>query len=268
MYINNPKRTMCMLDLLNKYAPDFNYNDLYEVVGEWLSTEKKYFFTDDTTLWKRFIEYFCDSFYSRNINFYAWGDMKIRLRKVLRDCEFNARHIYQSSLINLNPLQTYENSIKRSGTDSSNSQTRGSSSRNTTNSSHGSNTSTNEGTTTTEDSNYNLHSDTPSDSVNIDDLFSVAKNYVTDATNSKVNGSGTSSATSSGTNDRTDNSNSSGTTSTLNDSSSSSIMEELAKGWSGSPVELIEAFNNLNLDVCKFYCEQIENAGLFSAILY
>ena len=268
MYVNNPKRTMCMLDLLNLYAPDFNYDDLYAVVGQWLESEKKYFFTNDDSLWKQFIEYFCDSFYSRSINFYAWGDFKIRLRKVLRDCNYNARHIYQTSLIELNPLQTYENVIKRTGTDSSERQTSGTSSSTVTSNSHSTDRSSNSGTTTTDDSNYNLHSDTPSDAVNIDDLFSVAKNYVTDANNSKNHGSGSSSATSSGQSDRVDNSQSTGTTSTKNDSSSSSIMDELARGWSGSQVELINAFNELNLDVCKFYCETIENAGLFSSILY
>ncbi len=268
MYVNNPKDTMCMLDLLNLYAPDFNYDNLYDVVGEWLSTEKKYFFTDDDTIWKRFIEYFCDSFYSRNINFYTWGDMKIRLRKVLRDCEDNARRIYKSSLIEINPLQTYENAVKRTGTDTSVRLDKGTSSSTSQSNAHSIDSSNSSGSGSNTDKVYNLHSDTPSDAVNIDDLFSVAKNYVTDAQNTKNSGTSSSTAQSSGTSDRTDTSTSTGTTASTSDSENSSIMDELAKGWTGSQVELIDAYNRLNLDVCKFYCERIEDACLFSSILY
>ena len=62
MFVNNPTQTIRIADLLDMYKLDFRYEDLYDIVGKWLESEKKYFVIEDNMLWKQFIESFCDRF--------------------------------------------------------------------------------------------------------------------------------------------------------------------------------------------------------------
>lgn len=276
MYVNNPNYTIKLSDLLDLYKDNFNYEDLYTIVGTWLSSEKVYFFKNDDTLWNDFIQSFCDRFYSRNMNFYTTLDFKLKLRDVLRSSKNRATRVYESELLKINPLKTYSHLTDRKEKLKGNAESKTNIDDVAKNESK-SNVSTNnksvdlvnnESTSTS----YDLHSDTPSNAVNIDDLFSVAKNFVTDADNNKSKSVGTNKTTNdfngsvesslSGENKR--NSVTNGKNEFLNEN----LFKEVSEGYDGNPAELIEKYMNLKTDVIQFYLDEIENACLFSSILY
>lgn len=284
MFVNNPTQTIRIADLLDMYKLDFRYEDLYNIVGKWLESEKKYFVISDGTLWDNFIESFCDRFYSRNINFYTTLDFKLKFRDLLRSTKNQAKRIYEADLLKIDPLITFNHFTEKTET------TKG-----VTNSNNNSNSTSLSGATSmrmdksetsnkTNDSsessgsstNYDLHSDTPSNAVNIDDLFSVAKNFVTDANNNKTKNSSKGSTNSkfdsknSGTskneseNHVKENTISAGKSDFKNDN----IFKEISKGYNGDPTELVEKYMQLKTDVIQFYLDEIESACLFSSILY
>lgn len=296
MYINNPSYTIKLADLLDLYKDDFKYEDLYNIVATWLSTEKKYFFKDDTTLWNNFIQAFCDRFYSRNINFYTTLDFKLKLRDVLRASKNRAIRVYESELLKINPLSTFSHISNRNEKLKGNSKSANNSnskSENITNVNDVSNSnrksnndtknnSVDNGTNTNVNTSYDLHSDTPSNAINIDDLFSVAKNFVTDANNNKSSNTTTNSNNNSFASSSTSNSNdinernsvtnsnnvneliNNGTNEFLNEN----LFNEISEGYDGNPADLIEKYMQLKTDVIQFYLDEIENACLFSSILY
>ena len=194
MYVNNPTQTIRIADLLDMYKNDFNYEDLYKIVGNWLKSEIKYFVLSDETLWNNFIESFCDRFYSRNLNFYTTLEFKLKLRDVLKASKNRAKRIYEVDLLKINPLITFnhltEKTEKSTGVTNVNTSNRSESVSNVTSvnsdNSLSNNKTVDNSNTTGNSTNYDLHSDTPSNAVNIDDLFSVAKNFVTDANNNKT----------------------------------------------------------------------------------
>lgn len=276
MFVSNPSYTMKLSDLLDLYKDNFNYEDLYTIVGTWLSTEKVYFFKNDDTIWNDFIQSFCDRFYSRNMNFYTTLDFKLKLRDVLRSSKNRATRIYESELMKINPLKTFSHVTDRNenlkGNVKSLAQTD-----DVTNNESKSNVSTinksvDTGNNKSTNTSYDLHSDTPSNAVNIDDLFSVAKNFVTDANNNKSQITGNNTNTNafngsvdsslSGVNKR--NSVTNGKNEFLNEN----LFKEVSEGYNGNPVELIGQYMQLKTDVVQFYLDEIENACLFSSILY
>lgn len=272
MLINNPVYTMRFIDLLDMYKDNFTYEDLYKVVGEWLSTEQKYFVNADVVLWDKFIEGLCDRYYSRNINFDTTLDFKLKLRDTLRKYHNQAERVLEVSMLSINPLSDYKHTTKRTEVTEGNStaqsvtntSSRGESSTDVTDESSNRATNINESTA------YNLHSDTPSNAVNINDLFSVAKNYVTDAANNKNSGNSTSTNTAQGTS-KSVNSSSSDSDSindNTNEYSNSSTYTELSEGYNGNVVELISKYMELVTDVVQFYLDAIENECLFSCVLY
>lgn len=276
MYVNNPNYTIKLSDLLDLYKDNFNYEDLYEVVGTWLSSEKVYFFKNDDTLWNDFVQAFCDRFYSRNMNFYTTLDFKLKLRDVLRSSKNRATRVYESELLKINPLKTFSHltdrkeNLKGNATSKTNIDdvAKNESKSNVSTNNNSVDLVNNESTSTS----YDLHSDTPSNAVNIDDLFSVAKNFVTDAENNKSKSVGTNKTTNdfngivesslSGENKR--NSVTNGTNEFLNEN----LFKEVSEGYNGNPVDLIEQYMSLKTDVVQFYLDEIEKACLFSSILY
>lgn len=284
MFVNNPTQTIRIADLLDMYKDDFNYEDLYEIIGSWLQSEIKYFVIADETLWGNFIESFCDRFYSRNINFYTTLDFKLKLRDVLRASKNRAKRIYEVDLLEINPLITFnhltEKTEKSTGVTNSNNNSNSTSISNVTTSNadntQSSNKTNDNSTSSGNSANYDLHSDTPSNAVNIDDLFSVAKNFVTDANNNKAHNNSESYSNStyignvsrSSKNDSEsslkENSTNAGKTEFTNDN----IFNEISKGYNGEPTELIRKYMDLKTDVIQFYLDEIENACLFSSILY
>lgn len=284
MFVNNPTQTIRIADLLDMYKNDFNYEDLYKIVGNWLQSEIKYFVISDETLWGNFIESFCDRFYSRNINFYTTLDFKLKLRDVLKASKNRAKRIYEVDLLEINPLITFnhltEKTEKSTGVTNSNNNSNSTSISNGTTSNadntQSSNKTNDNSTSSGNSANYDLHSDTPSNAVNIDDLFSVAKNFVTDANNNKAQNNSESYSNStyignvsrSSKNDSEsslkENSTNAGKTEFTNDN----IFNEISKGYNGEPTELIRKYMDLKTDVIQFYLDEIENACLFSSILY
>lgn len=288
MYMNNPSYTIKLADLLDLYKDNFNYDDLYNIVGVWLSTEKKYFFKDDNTLWNDFIQAFCDRFYSRNMNFYTTLDFKLKLRDVLRSSKNRAIRVYESELLKINPLSTFSHTSSRNEKLKGNSKSANNSnstSENVINVNDVSNSTAKSNNNTKNNSvdngtasSYDLHSDTPSNAVNIDDLFSVAKNFVTDANNNKSNSTATNSFTSDSasnsndTNKRESVTNSNNVNTLINNSTNDFLNEnlfnEISYGYNGNTTDLIEKYMSLKTDVIQFYLDEIENACLFSSILY
>lgn len=296
MYVNNPSYTMKLSDLLDLYNDNFSYEDLYNIVGKWLSTEKVYFFKNDDTLWNYFIQSFCDRYYSRNMNFYTTLDFKLKLRDVLRACKNRATRVYESELLKINPLKTFSHVTDRKEKSNGSSKSTNNSNSKSENVTNVKDKSNNESKSTVETKNksvdkgdnevtstsYDLHSDTPSNAVNIDDLFSVAKNYVTDANNNKshsksknsnnnyytgssVNNSNDKNKRNSVTNSKgNDEINSNGKNEFLNEN----LFKEVSEGYDGNPVDLIEKYMELKTDVIQFYLYEIENACLFSSIIY
>lgn len=284
MFVNNPTQTIRIADLLDMYKNDFNYEDLYKIVGNWLQSEFKYFVLSDETLWGNFIESFCDRFYSRNINFYTTLDFKLKLRDVLRTSKNRAKRIYEVDLLEINPLITFnhltEKTEKITGVTNSNNNSNSTSVSNGTSvnsdNSQSNNKTVDSSNTIGNSTNYDLHSDTPSNAVNIDDLFSVAKNFVTDANNNKTKNNSESSSNSTFTGNVSsssrnenesslkENSTNAGKTEFSNDN----IFNEISKGYNGEPTELIKKYMDLKTDVIQFYLDEIENACLFSSILY
>ena len=264
MMVNNPVYTMRIADLLDMFDKNFTYDDLYHIVYKWLETEKQYFFTDDDVVWTNFIEAFCDRFYSRNINFNTTLEFKLKLRDVLRKYKDRAERVYKVNTLKLNPLMTYRNVVTRSENGKGNT----SGTVNNTVTTDGSRTSktTDKTTNKSTEKNYNLHSDTPANAVNIDDLFSVAKNYVTDADNQKntLEGSAIGETSTSDTNKNKD------VSSGINSSKyeNSTDLKEISKGYNGNQVDLVNKFMALSSNVINYYLDWIESECLFSAILY
>lgn len=276
MYVNNPSYTMKLADLLDLYKDNFNYDDLYNIVGVWLSTEKVYFFKNDDTLWNNFIQSFCDRFYSRNMNFYTTLDFKLKLRDVLRASKNRATRVYESELLKVNPLKTFSHTIDRTENIRGNN-TNESKIDDVTNNKSNSNVSTTNksvdvGKNDNTSSSYDLHSDTPSNAVNIDDLFSVAKNFVTDANNNKSKNSSDTTNTSDFNgnvqNSLSGESKRNSVTNGKNEFMNENLFKEVSDGYDGNPVDLIENYMKLKTDVIQFYLDEIENACLFSSILY
>lgn len=284
MFVNNPTQTIRIADLLDMYKNDFNYEDLYKIVGNWLQSEIKYFVISDETLWGNFIKSFCDRFYSRNINFYTTLDFKLKLRDVLKASKNRAKRIYEVDLLEINPLITFnhltEKTEKSTGVTNSNNNSNSTSiSKGTTSNADNTQSSnkTNDNSTSSGNSaNYDLHSDTPSNAVNIDDLFSVAKNFVTDANNNKAQNNSESYSNStyignvsrSSKNDSESSLKENSTNAGKTEFSNDNIFNEISKGYNGEPTELIKKYMDLKTDVIQFYLDEIENACLFSSILY
>lgn len=229
MFIENPNRKFKLahlIELNDSNLYDFQYEDLYNVVEQWLNSEKQYFF--NAAFFRRFIESFCDRFFRRDFNFDTFLDFKLALRDVFRKYKDNADRIYQSSLLELNPLYTTYLENESSTKDNGKSE----------NKNHSEN----------EDVNYNLYSDTPQSSMNVDDLFSVKSNYITNASNNR------------NTNKRDDDN--------TNSFENSSEFKSLQKGYNGMVADLLNNYIQLNLDVIRYYLDWIEDECLFSSVLY
>lgn len=229
MFIENPNRKFKLahlIELNDSNLYNFQYEDLYNVVEEWLQSEKKYFFNGD--FFREFIESFCDRFYSRDFNFDTFLDFKLKLRDVFKKYRDNAKRIYESSLIELNPLYTTYIENESSTNDSGKSE--------------------NENHSENEDTNYNLFSDTPQSELDVSDLFDVKNKYITNATNNKNK------------NTRDDKN--------KNTYENSSDFKSLQKGYNGMVADLLNNYIQLNLDVIRYYLDWIEEECLFSSVLY
>lgn len=262
MMINNPMTSMRLIDLLdmnNTNLYNFDYTELYEVVGEWLSSEKNELV--NTSLYNDFIKTFCDRFYSRNLNFDTFLDFKIKIRDCLRNNREKAKRMFEAGLLEINPLNTYSHEIEHTGDNKGD--------RNTVTHTDTESTYDNDNDVTrkykdTHDY-YKLHSDTPSDTMNLTNMVAGGTNYVTDVDNTKDVTTNESIV------DHTKNEGRDLSKATGNNNSSYKDdihYKELQVGYDGHPADLINKYIELNLDVVNFYMTCIEEACLFSSILY
>lgn len=109
-----------------------------------------------------------------------------------------------------------------------------------------------------------MHSDTPSNSVDIDNLFSTKSNFITDANNNQ--GTNTSNMIDYSTGDTNSNSN---ITDTSNENGTNkSLYNEVSNGYEGNAIELLHKYLDLTTNVMNMYMDWIESEHLFSSVLY
>lgn len=260
MYKNNPNYTLKLIDLVNMYDKNFNYENVYEKVKNFLDTEKKYFYTEDSIEWNKFIEFFCDTFFDRELNFDTFLDFKIAFRKLLKKYQDRAVRFVVVKANELNPLNTYHRESD-SNTNAAHNIDRNSTSV-AENHSSSKNHSNSHNNSSSKD--FNLHSDTPSNSVEIDNLFSTKSNYITDANNSQ--GTNNSTMIDDSTGDTNSNSN---ITDTANENGiNKSLYNEVSNGYEGNAIELLHKYLELTTNVMNMYMDWIESEHLFSSVLY
>lgn len=260
MYKNNPNYTLKLIDLVNMYDKIFNYENVYEKVKNFLDSEKKYFYTDDTNEWNKFIEFLCDTFFDRELNFDTFLDFKIAFRKMLKKYQDRAIRFVTVKANELNPLNTYHRESD-SNTNTNHQIDRNSNSV-AENHSISKNHSNSHNNSSSKD--FNLHSDTPSNSVDIDNLFSTKSNFITDANNNQ--GTNTSNMIDDSTGDTNSNSN---ITDTANENvTNKSLYNEVSNGYEGNAIELLHKYLELTTNVMNMYMDWIESEQLFSSVLY
>lgn len=264
MMINNPSQGIRLIDLIPMYDASFMYTDIYQTVGDYLKDLQTSFYTNDEKLWKSFIEKFCDRYYSDYMNFDTYLEFKIKLKHVLDMNKEVCEVIAKAKASEYNIMTTTERHYNSSDFDNFVHNTLNSG--NTTNTQNTSATNKSEINSIDSNSGYDLHSDTPSDSVNVKNLASGGVNYVTDANNNSSES--TSESSTKGSNTSATN----GTTTTENsvheDSESNKTHEDTTIEINKNPIELINSLFRLNNDICKYLFDCIDDAHLFSNTYY
>ena len=260
MYKNNPNYTLKLIDLVNMYDTNFNYEYVYEKVKKFLDSEKKYFYTDDSNEWNKFIEFFCDTFFDRELNFDTFLDFKVAFRKMLKKYQDRAVRFVTVKANELNPLNTYHReSDSNTNTLHNVDRISDSASLSLSNSKNHS-----KSKSSSDNKDFTLHSDTPANSVNIANLFSTESNFITDANNSQ------------GTNKSTMIDYSKGHTNSLSNildianenGNNTSLYNEVSNGYDGNAIELLHKYLELTTNVMNMYMDWIESEHLFSSVLY
>lgn len=279
MYIANPVGTLRLIDLIDTSGfRDFDYSEIYEKTHHWLDSLKVKFYNE--TEWDAFIKRFCDRYYMRDFNFNTYLDFKLQLSVVLDSVRQNAENLEYLKVSDLGMLEDYRRYHTSNDTSSTNSDstTQDSSTQATSGSSDNTHRSDSSSTQSINDSSsdtsYNLYSDTPSNTVNLDNMISKKNNYITNATNDKNTHTGTQNTDAVNTGTTTDKStNKSNTTSTntstnLSNGKSNSTHTEDTKEIHGSYLDFVQKMKTISDDIINFYLDEIENAQLFSNILY
>lgn len=276
--INNPIYTIRLIDLIDTVSYEFNYDSIYDTVGDFLKDLKPCYY--DSTEWNAFIILLCDRFYNRNLNFDTFLEFKIALKNVLNENKDKAIRMRDLLLKSENIFDDYRRKYHRidSGINSShvtgaNENSNIENHRDTTN---GVNTSQSSDTSEVSDKNksYNLYSDTPSNTVNLTDLTSKDSNYVTNATNegsentnnTKSKNDSNSSFNNSSSGERTNVANATNVSDT--DGSFKNESDEDVSEIHGSDLEFFEKIKKIQTDINQLYLTWIEDAQIFMNILY
>lgn len=260
MYKNNPNYTLKLIDLVNMYDTKFNYENVYEKVKKFLDSEKKYFYTDDSNEWNKFIEFFCDTFFDRELNFDTFLDFKIAFRKMLKKYQDRAVRFVTVKANELNPLNTYH----RESYSNTNTEHNINRSNDSTSLSQSSTKNHSKSKSSADNKDFTLHSDTPANSVNIVNLFSTESNFITDANNSQATNKSTMIDDSNG--DTNSSSNISDTA--KENGNNTSLYNEVSNGYEGNAIELLHKYLELTTNVMNMYMDWIESEHLFSSVLY
>lgn len=279
MMINNPSYGIRIIDLIDTSGyKTFDYFEIYEVVHLWLDNLRPYFYKSSE--WDKFIERFTDRYYMRWFNFDTYLDAKIQIKVVLESLKEQAENMELVKLKDLDLINDYHRFSKviDTGSNKSTSETSTDSSEksNTESNSKGTTQSTNESKSqdNTTDTGYNLYSDTPSNTVNLDNMISKNNNYITNATNDKTTHSGTNvtSGSADTTNTSTDSSSISRTNASDSNTNSSDeyskTHEEDINETHGNYLDFLEKYKMVSTDIINFYLDKIEEAQIFNCVLY
>lgn len=264
MMINNPSKGLRLIDLIPMYGTKFDYTSIYDEVGKFFTDLKPCFYSENETLWNNFIERFCDRYYSDYLNFETFLDFKLKLKCVLTDNKEVCQTIAKAKSNEYDLLATTTRSYSSKDFDDMARNVLNNS--NSTNKNDSQSTSKSDSTSTDINTGYNLHSDTPSDSVNVKNLADAKTNYVTDAQNDhseSTNESGTV-----GTSSNISEGSSTSEDTTHEDSTHSRTHEDSTTEINRNAVELINSLFALNNDVCKYLLDVIDKAHLFSNTYY
>lgn len=264
MMINNPSKGLRLIDLIPMYADTFDYTTIYSEVERFLNDLKPCFYSENETLWKNFIERFCDRYYSDYLNFETFLDFKLKLKCVLNDNKEVCQTIAKAKAKDYDLLATSTRSYNSKDFEDMTSNVLNTS--NTTNKNDTQSTSKSDTTSTDVNSGYNLHSDTPSDSVNVKNLTEGKTNYVTDAMND--HSENTSESGSVGTSTNVSEGSSTTENNTKENSNHTRTHEDTTTDTNRNVVELINSLFRLNNDVCKYLLDEIDKAHLFSNTYY
>lgn len=264
MMINNPSSGIRLIDLIPMYDASFMYTDIYQTVGDYLDDLKTSFYTNDEKLWKSFIEKFCDRYYSDYMNFDTYLEFKIKLKSVLDMNKEVCEVIAKAKATEYDIMVTSERHYNSRDFDNFVHNTLNNSNTQNSQTTNG----TNESTSTNKDSNsgYDLHSDTPSDSVNVKDLASGGINYVTDVNNNRSDS--TSENDTKGITSSDMNGTSTVESNMHEDSENNRTHEDSTTEINKNPIELINSLFRLNNDICKYLFDCIDDAHLFSNTYY
>lgn len=264
MMINNPSKGLRLIDLIPQYTNDFDYTSIYTAVNKFLYDLKPCFYSENETLWNNFIERFCDRYYSDYLNFETFLDFKIKLKCVLNDNKEVCQVIAKAKTMEYDLLATSTRSYSSKDFDD---MARNVLNKNdTTNKSDSTSTNKSDTSSTNTDTGYNLHSDTPSDSVNVKDLASSKTNYVTDVQNDHSESTSKGVSSGSATTNTNDFSTSQGNI--QEDSTHTRTHEDVTTDTNKNAVELINSLFRLNNDICKYLLDEIDKAHLFSNTYY
>lgn len=276
--INNPIYTIRLIDLIDTVSYDFNYDSIYDTVGDFLKELKNSYY--DESEWDRFIILLCDKFYNRNLNFNTFFEFKMALKNVLNENKDKAIRMRELLLKSENIFDDYRRRYHRidSGINSSHvtGANENSNIENHRDTSDGVNKSQSLDTSEVSDKNksYNLYSDTPSNTVNLTDLTSKDSNYVTNATNessettnsSKSKNDSNSSFNNSSSGERTNVANATNVSDT--DTNFKNESTETSFETHGSDLEFFEKIKKIQTDINQLYLTWIEDAQIFMNVLY
>lgn len=187
-------------------------------------------------------------------------DFKIAFRKILKKYQDRAVRFVTAKANELNPLNTYH----RESDSNTNTEHNINRSNDSTSLSQSSTKNHSKSKSSADNKDFNLHSDTPANSVNISNLFSTESNFITDANNSQ------------GTNKSTMIDDSNGDTNSSSNSSdianengnNTSLYNEVSNGYEGNAIELLHKYLELTTNVMNMYMDWIESEHLFSSVLY
>lgn len=296
MYINNPQKGIKFIDLLDYYDENFSYNKIYNIMNDYLLDIKDAFFINDVVLWNNFIVRFCDRFYNRELNFETFLEFKLKLKECLNRHKMETLQLYKASLKEIDPLITENITTEHHEKNKHDDHTHNlnvykpnleTKTDNTTyfggitnvdnDAYEDKNTSSGSDTT----SGYNLHSDTPSSTVNVKDIASGSKDYITDAQNDKhktefgktdtFKGGKRHNKTVNSGDDRLDGllkqyGNATNDTSIDIDNSHAIDYNHIVSGYTGSPVDLLEKYSKMVFDAMTYLLDCIDNDAIFSRL--
>lgn len=304
MFLTSYNYGIRLIDLVDYTNSNTTFSDVCNKVNNLLTSNcKEEFYVDNNDLWNDFIKRFTRRFMYRTLSFDTYLNFCIKLNDVLTSNKVKLNNMYKAKLIEFNPLYNkyittdIENENNKTGTKKTDRKENGNTTRNET----GTNDKTSIGgsiekttrtdnlhttdDTTNNGTEYNLHSDSPRSSVNVDDMFKTDNNYITDAQNKKINSRNNTTGTQTGTvkNDGNVENHNNENGSFNTDSTDTSVFnsnilstdnikdtlvgKQLLYGYDGNPTDLLKKYINFVIDTNEYLLNKIEEECLFMNII-